>query len=314
MRKGHLILGLVLLIMMAILPATAITGGSAVPLPTPYRPPETVRVKVLHADTGTVSEYDMQEYLFGVVAAEMSMSYPKAAVQAQTIAAYTLTLHRMETRAKNPPEWLKGAHVTDDSGTDQAFITRDLAMAKWGENAKTNAANLDAWIKEVLGKKVTYNGQTALTVYHSISGGRTEAAQIMWGGTYPYLVPVESVGDLMSEGYISEKTFSFEEVAKKILATFTADSTLAVAQRSDSGTVLAATFGEKTLTGKEVRELFTLRSANFDVELTDKGVTFTVRGYGHGVGMSQYGAKVMAEQGSTYEEILKWYYKGCRLE
>jgi len=306
-------MGLIMFVLMALLPAFAVAGGEPIPLPSPgdISPSQTIRV--LHTDTGQVTEYPMQEYLFGVVAAEMSLSYPKAAVQAQTIAAYTLTLHRMAARQANPPDWLKGAHMTDDSGIDQAFISRELAMAKWGSNAKTYAANLDAWIDEVLGKRVTYNGQTALTVYHSISGGRTESATNVWGGDYPYLIAVESVGDLMSEGYISEKTVSLADVAEAIKGEFSADSTLSIDKRSESGTVLSIRIGNKTLTGKEVRELFHLRSANFDVETTDNEVRFTVRGYGHGVGMSQYGAKVMAEQGSTYEEILTWYYPGCQV-
>ena len=316
MQKGHFILGLILFLLMAALPAVGVVGQSAPPLSPPPSLDTTDTVSVLHSDTGKVVDYTVKEYLFGVVAAEMPMEYPEQAVKAQAIAAYTLTRHRMAQRKADPPAFLKGADMTDDSSTDQGFITRELALAKWGEKGKEYAAKLDGWLDEIAGVQVTYEGAPALTVYHSISGGRTESAANVWGGNYPYLVPVESVGDLMSEGYVSQKSVSKEQFLQT-LATLDSsidtdgECTVDQPECSQSGTVLTISLCGKSFSGKQIRSAFSLRSANFDVELSDDSVEFTVRGHGHLVGMSQFGAKTMAEQGSTDEEILSWYYPGC---
>lgn len=317
MQKGHVILCLILFLCMATLPCVAvIQSPSPQTVPTTPSPKGDDTVTVLNSNNGVVTDYSVKEYLFGVVAAELPMSYPEQAIKAQAIAAYTLMLHRMEQRRDQPPAFLKGADMTDDSGTDQAFITRELALAKWGEKGKEYAARLDGWIDEIMGLRVEYKGSPALTVYHSISGGRTESAQNVWGGDYPYLTPVESVGDLMSEGYISEKTYSQADFLKTLStldASISADSDLTVGepQYSPSGTVLQVELCGKSFSGKQLRSAFSLRSANFDIDQSDGQITFTVRGHGHLVGMSQYGAKTMAEQGSTYEEILTWYYPNC---
>ncbi len=319
MQKGHFILGLILWILMATLPAAALIGTPApdVPPATPSSP-GTETIDVLHSQTQTVVTYSVHDYLFGVVAAELPMDYPEHAVKAQIIAAYTLTQNRKNSRKQNPPSFLKGAHMTDDSGTDQGFITRELALEKWGTGGKEYAARLDQWIDQVAGLRVLYEGQPALTVYHAVSGGRTESARNVWGSDYPYLTTVESVGDLMSEGYISQKSIPLATFTKTLCSldsTLSAntDFSMGTPTCSNSGTVLEIEFCGKTFTGKEIRQAFGLRSANFDAEQTDDTVTFTVRGYGHLVGMSQYGAKTMAEQGSTFEEILLWYYPTCTI-
>jgi stage II sporulation protein D len=226
----------------------------------------------------------------------------------------------MEHRSASEREKIKGADLTDDSGTDQGFIPRQTAREKWGEKADQYEALLDRYLNEVFGKKVTYQGETALTVYHCISAGRTEGAENVWGSAYPYLVPVESVGDLTHENYISQKEITATDFFKG-LATIddTFPQTLSLKDdieinRSPCGTVLSLQLAGKSFTGRQIRTAFSLRSANFDIKAEKEKVTFTVRGYGHLVGMSQFGAKIMAEQGSTFEEILTWYYKGCEVE
>ncbi len=318
LEKGHLIVAAVLFCMMVCLPVLAVTPGdpaTGTGAVSQSVPKATDTVEVLRTDTGKVEEYSLQDYLFGVVAAEMPMGYGEEALKAQTVAAYTLFLHRQSQPADDGE-----GDITDSSSTDQAFITREIARAKWGEQADAYEEQLDGIIGQVMGQYLAFDGKPALTVYHSISGGRTESAENVWGGTYAYLTPVESVGDVMSEGYISQKTVSKGAFVAAVLdldSTATQqgelDDMIGEISRSDSGTVLNVKLMGKSFTGSQVRTAFSLRSANFDVETDGESVTFTVRGYGHLVGMSQYGAKTMAEQGSTYKEILAWYYPGCQI-
>jgi stage II sporulation protein D len=126
---------------------------------------------------------------------------------------------------------------------------------------------------------------------------------------------VESVGDLLSPNYLTTADFTIEQLTEKIegIKDIPVREWFSSPVYSDSGTVISINFGDKTFSGKEIRSMLNLRSANFDVTAKENAFTFTVRGYGHLVGMSQYGANYMAQQGSDYKEILKWYYKGTEI-
>ena len=319
MKKGHLVLLGLLLASMILFPALGAVGAKPPQVQSVMGQAESKPTVTLYRhESGQVETLGLADYLFGVVAAEMPMHYPDEAIKAQIVAAYTLTLYRQASRAKSPDPDLQGAWLSDDSAKDQGYLDRDAALAKWGSQGESYQTRLDGLIAKVAGEAVLYDGKPALTVYHALSGGRTENAADVWGGEYPYLQAVESVGDLMNEQYISQKTVS-KEAFLQTLATLTpqGDGELAgeigAPVRTQSGRVKTVSLFGKTYTGQQLREAFSLRSANFDVAMKEEEVAFTVRGYGHGVGMSQYGAKVMAEQGSTYKEILTWYYRGCRV-
>lgn len=307
MAKGHLVFGAVVLVCMILLPMLAFLGDPpAVKTGTALEAVDSQEavVQVLRAHTGKVEEYPLEEYLFGVVAAEMPMSYEDEALKAQCVAAHTLYEYK-----KNQGE----TQISDDSATAQAFITKEVARAKWGEQADVYEKRLADLVSQVARELVLYENAPALTVYHAISSGRTESAKTMWGEEIPYLTSVESVGDVLAGGYISAKNLSKGEFLKGLSLSdgVTGEQPLGDMIHSSSGTVEKVTLFGKNFTGQEIRSAFSLRSANFDVEIGEETVTFTVRGYGHGVGMSQFGANTMATQGSDYKEILQWYYKGC---
>lgn len=316
MAKGHIVFGIVVLVTMILLPAVALFTGETAPvtaIPQAQSQNGETVVQVLRTHTGKTEEYSLQDYLFGVVAAEMPMSYEDEALKAQCVAAHTLYVNRGQT-GKNQP-------ISDDSATDQAFITKEVARAKWGDDADTYEQRLVQLVAQVAEELVLYEGEPALTVYHALSAGRTESAKTVWGSQVDYLTPVESVGDVLSEGYISKKSLSKTEFLEG-LATLSGDLSTDVQweqavgdiRRSQSGTVTSAVFFGKEFSGGDIRSAFSLRSANFDVEIEEEQVTFVVRGYGHLVGMSQFGANTMAQQGSNYREILQWYYPGCTVD
>ncbi len=269
--------------------------------------------RILITDENKVKTITARDYVIGVVSAEMAAEYEPEALKAQAVVAYTYAKYKAEKRQD------KEYDITDTSSSDQAFLTVAEAKERFGASYDKYSEKITAAVDEVLGQTVTYQGKPILAVCHSISGGRTESATNMWGGEYPYLQPVESVGDVLNPNYLSEVKVSAEDMEKAFKSLeITTDKEpsewLGEIKRSDSGTVLNITICGKAVKGSELRSALGLRSANFDVEYSDSNFKFTVRGYGHGVGMSQYGAQFMALQGSSYKEILLWYYTDCEIK
>ncbi len=321
MQKGHLVLAVVSLVLMIALPGVSVLGQpSSAVTPVTVSVPAEETLQVLRTGTQQVETVSMSDYLFGVVAAEMPMSYPPEAIKAQIVAAYTLTCNRIAQRKSHPPEELKGADMTDSSATDQSYISLEAARTKWGEKADAYQTVLEDCIGQVFGEMLVYNGQPAVTVYHAVSAGRTESAANVWGGEYPYLIPVESVGDLVSDQYLSQVTLTKAELVDALAKAdlpageLTAEETVGNWERTESGMVLTVELMGQQVTGSQLRKALSLASANFDVRQEGDSLTFTTYGYGHLVGMSQFGAMTMAQQGSTYREILLWYYPGCVLK
>lgn len=272
-------------------------------------PSSEISFRLKDKDSGEISNISARDYILGVVSAEMPASYHTEALKAQAVAAYTFALWRKEENKK------EAFDITNDSNLDQAYIDKSGRAKKWGDKEGEYTEKILSAVDSVLGQTVTYKGKIALTLYTAISGGKTENVKNLWGKEYDYLTPVESVGDLLSPNYLTTVDFTKEQLCEKIEGISNEDMSkwFSSPVYSDSGTLLTVNFGEKTLTGKEIRAALNLRSANFDVTAKDNVFTFNVRGYGHLVGMSQYGANYMAQQGSDYKEILKWYYKGTEI-
>lgn len=263
--------------------------------------------RIKNSDSGQVNEINAKEYIIGVVAAEMPALYSEEALKAQAVAAYTFALYKKQENKGEDYD------LTDSYQTDQSYITTQQMQEKWGEGYSEYLGKITSAVESVLGQTVKYDGKYALTVYTAISAGKTEDAKNVWGKEIPYLTPTESVGDLLCPDYLSSVSLTADQIREKLPSVAQTDSSLWFSSpvHSDSGTVLNMTFGETVLTGEEIRDALSLKSANFDVKFENDAFVFTVRGYGHLVGMSQYGANYMALQGSKYDEILKWYYKGC---
>ncbi|MDR2686496.1 MAG: SpoIID/LytB domain-containing protein, partial [Oscillospiraceae bacterium] len=174
-------------------------------------------------------------------------------------------------------------------------------------------------VDAVLGQAVTWEGRPIFAAYCAVSGGKTESAANYWGDDFPYLQSVDSPGDKLSPDYSKTVTLLPEDV-KKALGKAQGvklgkdpSAWFGAPERSGAGAVLAVEVGGKTLSGRAVRELLGLRSANFTVGYKNGAFEVKCLGYGHGVGMSQYGADFMARQGSGYKEILEHYYTGCEV-
>ncbi|MBQ5590662.1 MAG: stage II sporulation protein D [Clostridia bacterium] len=270
-------------------------------------------VKIFLSDEKKIKEISKEEYLVGVVLCEMDESYPDEALKAQAVAANTLLIKKREQNAS------KKYDITDDFSIDQGYLTPEKRAKKYQKVLEKLEKRAKSVVKSVKNEAIYYKNEPILALYHDTSGGKTENAKDIWGGDYPYLVSVNSVSDLLNPAYLSTVTYSksdFENLLKNFSVKFSKDKSkyIGEAKRTNSGTVKEITIGGKTFTGQKLREIFSLRSANFDLKFEEDKFVFTVRGYGHGVGMSQFGAKSMAKDGSDYKEILEWYYKGCKVK
>lgn len=270
---------------------------------------------VLNHKTGSIMELSESDYVKGVVAAEMPASFEPEALKAQAVAAHTIALRRYFEEMKHPNPSLGGATLSTDPASFQAYASVEELKETYQDGFDEAWHKISAAVDEVFDTVITYEEEPILAAYHSLSGGTTEAAVSVWGTDLPYLQAADSVSDESQPNYLSEVRVSVEE-AREILQKSFPDAELSsepeewiqIQTRTASGMVESVTVGGKETTGLPLRSLFGLKSANFEVKQEDSELVFTVKGYGHGVGMSQYGANALAQQGKSYDEILTHYY------
>lgn len=330
MMKGYGWLLLIVAALLLLLPLPAYSAPSAdrspapststsptdTPADTKPAPDDTIEgatFRVLCGDeVVTLAEED---FLLRILAMEMSPDTHEEALKAQAVAAYTYYARRRQAQADKADPALRGADFVTPNATFPDAYTEEKLHQRWGEKYEENHLKLTAAIRAVQGVTMTYDGKLIDACYHSISCGNTEAAETVWGADIPYLQTVASPGDRLAPTYTSQVTVSVEE-AKTILTTELPSLTLdddpaawfGTPVLSDAGTVAQQPIGNSQLAGTRVRQLFGLRSAAFAITCDGDRFTFSVKGYGHGVGMSQYGADYLARQGYSYEEILRYYY------
>ena len=273
-------------------------------------------VKVLFSDTNEIKEIQLDEYLYGVVAAEMPASYEMEALKAQAVVARTYTLYKVENNANKHGE----AAICTDSKCCQAWISKEDRLEKWPDELREEYWNkIVEAVDNTKGEVITYNGSLINAFFHSNSGGKTELPVNVWGGgDYPYLQVVETSGEDEYSQYKSEAEFTKEELINKLKDRYNDIeldfSNIEILERYESGRIKTIKFGNKEIAGVEARTLLELKSANFDFIIDGDKIKFIVYGYGHGVGMSQTGADKLAKNGSHYKEIIKHFYTDVEIE
>lgn len=256
----------------------------------------------IYRSNGSVLNLELEEYVIGVVGAEMPASFHTEALKAQAILARTYALKSLET----------GLRLTDNSST-QNYKSNEELKKVWGSSYSTYYNKIKKAVEETKGMYLTYNGEIIDAVYHSTSNGVTEDAKNVWENSVPYLVSVASPYDSTSSTFTSEKTISYKELSSKLGFIITLDTSFEIQSKTEGNRVLDIQIGTQVYNGVTLRNLLGLRSATFEVVKKENGVTFITKGFGHGVGMSQYGANGMAKNGSSYSSILKHYYQGVTL-
>lgn len=271
---------------------------------------------LVKTETGT-NAVTMADYLPGVLAGEMPALFESEALKAQAVAARTYILYRMAHPTDNHPE----APVCNDSSCCKDYLTETDLREKWGKNFEDYYEKMSTAVRETDGQYLQYAGQPIQAVFHSSSSGQTQASGDIWNDC-PYLLSVESpetaadVPDLTTEVYLTPEEFrkALLEKCPDISFTDTPADWLGETVLNGSGRVESTTVCDTSIPGTAMRTVFSLRSNDYSLEYTEAGTFhFTVRGYGHGVGMSQYGANVYAKNGYTYADILAHYYPGTEL-
>ncbi len=256
----------------------------------------------VYRSNGSVITLSMSDYLIGVVGAEMPASFPLEALKAQAVVARTYALKRISS----------GQKLTDTVST-QAYKDNNQLRREWQGNFDTYYNKIKLAVTSTNNMTIKYNGTYIDAVYHSTSNGRTEDAVHVWGNSVPYLKSVESSWDKNASSYLRTEEKELSVLLTLLGIDLSDESSIEIVSRNASGRVSSIRIGNKNYSGVELRNLLGLRSADFDLEVQNNKVIITTRGYGHGVGMSQYGAKGMAENGYNYQQILRHYYQGINL-
>ncbi|MBQ4527098.1 MAG: stage II sporulation protein D [Clostridia bacterium] len=271
-------------------------------------------IKVYNTSSGSIFELTLEDYLVGVVAAEMPASFHIEAIKAQAVAARTYTLYKKNNKL---PEH-NGADICTDYTHCQAYCNEKDMLEKWGNQYYDNMNKIKTAVWETKSEYITYDNKPINSVFHSCSDGMTENSSDVWGGSVPYLVSVESPGDSKNNEYITEVVYDSVEFDQIIKSEISSDIDRDInifdnIKRSSGGNVISCSVYGINLSGIDVRRIFALKSTSFDIEVKEDKIIFKVYGSGHGVGMSQYGANGFANDGYTYKEILCHYYQGTEI-
>ncbi|MFA9560201.1 stage II sporulation protein D [Evansella sp. AB-rgal1] len=270
---------------------------------------ETV-ISVFRSEKEVIEEVLFEDYIVGVVAMEMPARYDLDALKAQALAARTYIIQHLTS--ENVLGLPDGADVTDTE-LHQVYASEDELRERWGAEYEKNIARVKQAVFETQGKVITFNGQPITASYFSTSNGYTENSEDYWTHEFPYLRSVESPWDLDSPRYLGEKTIPVSDFQSRLSVTLSGQTAGTVLDRTAGGNVARVEIGGKEFTGREIRNLLDLDSTDFTLTRRGNNIIIETRGWGHGVGMSQFGADGMAKEGYTYQEIIEHYYAGVTI-
>ena len=279
------------------------------------------KVKLYHKEEDSVEELDLEEYIMGVVASEVPASFNEEALKAQAIAARTFYMSKRNNPDKDSKN--KGAEICDTTNC-QVYMSKEERMSKWSSSeAESNWNKIQKAVLDTKGQILTYEGSVLeYPQFFATSSGKTEDAKDVFSMDVPYLKSEESKGEEIAPKYKTTVEIPINEFVNKINTKYTTAnvkksnlaSLIKIESYTEAGSVKEIKIGNESIKGTEFRGLFNLNSTNFKFDFEKDIVKINCTGYGHGVGMSQWGANVMAKNGSTYDEILKHYYSGVEIQ
>ena len=257
----------------------------------------------------------MEDYLTGVLLSEMPADFEPEARKAQAVAARTFTCRKLlQPKHEN-------ADVCAEASCCQAWTSREQLRQKYGASFDAVWSAAREAVRQTAGEVLTYDGQLIDAVYFSCSGGATEAAVAVWGTDVPYLQAVESPGEEAAPRFSSRAVFSPEEFSQRLMQENpdvqlrgSPDTWLGETTRSAGDGAATCSIGGVSFSGTQLRRMFGLNSTRLTLSYQDGDFVFDVTGFGHRVGMSQYGAQTMARLGFSYRTILQYYYQGAEVE
>ncbi|MGI6731793.1 MAG: stage II sporulation protein D [Anaerovoracaceae bacterium] len=278
-------------------------------------------ITVYRHNTSKTETIDFEEYVKGVVAGEMPSNFEMEALKAQAVAARTYSLSKIIRSGDGGNPDHPSAPICDDTHCQVYRSPAELKEIKSEEWMNTGWPRIEEAVNSTRGQLMYYEGSLVeQPLFHSSSGGRTENSEDVFVSALPYLRAVDSPYEKDAPHQNQQLTIPLDEFTKKLKRAYPNEnigtiksSTVKILSRSDGGRVVDVKIGNLTLKGRKIREIFGLRSANFTLSIQGNTVVFTSDGYGHGVGMSQWGANGMAQAGYNYKEILSHYYTGVEI-
>ena len=265
-------------------------------------------VRILRNKTGIIDYVPLEEYVLGVLAGEMPISFELEALKAQAVAARSYVLKRMEYNQEKDYDVI-------DTVQNQVYLDTEYLKNAWKDNYVKNINKLRQAIKETEGEYVMYDGKIADTLFFSTSNGKTENSQDVFSSQIPYLVSVESPWDEKTSPVFNDtKTFTKNDFCELLNIQCQDKIEINITKQTQTGRVTELTINNKTFKSSTLYTTLKIRSTHFYIEQKDNNIIFHTKGYGHGVGMSQYGALGMAREGYNYKEILMHYYTGTSVE
>ena len=296
----------ILLIFIPFFIVTLFGMGDITEIQLKYVSNKTVRVKRLSTDK--VEEVPLEEYIVGVLAGEMPIDFEFEALKAQAVASRSYVLKRIEYNKDNEYDVV-------DSVLNQVYLDDDYLKEMWGNNYTIKINKLRTAVNETYNEYMEYDGEIIDALFFSTSNGYTEDSHLVFNLELPYLKSVESSWDQeVSSAFSSKYTYSLQEFYEKLGLEYKDKLEVEILERSSTNRVLKLKINGQEFEGTTLYNKLGLRSTDFEITQVGSNVVFDMKGYGHGVGMSQYGALGMAKQGYTYDEILKHYYTGVTIK
>lgn len=264
-------------------------------------------IRVKNDETGEINQIPFEEYIKGVVAGEMPVSFELEALKAQAVASRSYALYQMTGSEERDYDVL-------NTTANQVYLTDEELKNNWKDNYTENINKIKTAILETKGEYLTYDGKVANAMFFSTSVGATENCEEVFVAELPYLKSVSSVWDEQSPVYTDTATFNLQDFYNKLGLEYNDTLTIEILEKTSTGRIRTLKINNIEMKGRDVATKLSLRSNYFDIIQNDQNVTITTKGFGHGVGMSQYGANGMAKEGYTYDEILKHYYQGTEIK
>lgn len=264
------------------------------------------QVRVYREKQNRIDIIPLEEYLIGVLAGEMPVSYDLEALKAQAVAARTYTLKKISTNQNKDYDVV-------DSTNDQVYLDNQQLKSNWQDSYDENYTKVRQAVSETSGEYLTYNGEIIKALFFSTSSGKTEDCKFVFGENLPYLVSVSSQWDENSPSYEMVEEFTKEEFYSKLGLNYSDTLDISIT-RNPTNSINVIYINGISIKGTDFRFRLGLRSTNIEIVEDGNVVRITSKGFGHGVGLSQYGAKEMAGLGYKYRDILKYYYHGIDIK
>ncbi|WGG45497.1 stage II sporulation protein D [Rossellomorea sp. DA94] len=271
---------------------------------------DSVEVAVYRSSQDLIEKLPLEQYVVGVVAGEMPADFEKEALKAQALAARTYMVNQLMSDDPSVP---KGADVTD-TVAHQVYKNQKELATLWGSDYDWKIKKISEAVLETKGKVLTYDDKPITAAFFSTSNGYTENSEAYWADDIPYLRSVESPWDKASPKFEDQKIIPINEFKQKLGVTLPKDGSVGtITSRTEGKRVAKVEINGKEFTGREIRDKLGLRSSDFTWYLKDDHIVIATKGFGHGVGMSQYGANGMAKEGKNYKDIVTHYYKDVKI-